>query len=293
MGESIEFVEEYANKPHRTVFTYNETGIPGLALIGRHHSYIARDPVVCHFHRNCIEMTFMVQGNLVFLANEKHYSINGGDVFITPADMPHDTGSHPMGICEMYWVQLRLDDPSFLFLGKDWASNLRKSLQNLEIGIIRGVGFSRKYLSEMFSLITCGSANDTYQGISRLVHILHGIIGSVSKPPDSPSEDIQRAVDFIHANSHESINLQALADVAGLSLPRFKQKFHQQTGMSPRLFINTQKVEHARELLTQGKTITEVAFDLGFNSSSYFSSVFYKFTRLSPSEFIRKHAGDT
>jgi transketolase len=38
MNEAVEFVECYADKPHRTVFTFNEMGIPGIALLGWHHS---------------------------------------------------------------------------------------------------------------------------------------------------------------------------------------------------------------------------------------------------------------
>ena len=54
------------------------------------------------------------------------------------------------------------------------------------------------------------------------------------------------------------------------------------------MFINRQKVDMAQKLLAEGKSVTDTAFALGFNSSSYFSTVFRKFTRMSPGEFAGK-----
>jgi AraC-like DNA-binding protein len=53
------------------------------------------------------------------------------------------------------------------------------------------------------------------------------------------------------------------------------------------MFINARKVELARQLLAGGSSITAAAFELGFNSSNYFSTVFRKFTLSSPGEFAR------
>jgi AraC-like DNA-binding protein len=288
MSEPVEFIECYTDKPHRKVYTSSELRIPGLAVLGWHHSRIAKAPLATHFHRDCIEITLIVQGNIVFSAAGRAYSLRGGDVFVTPANLPHDTGSYPVGVCEIYWTQLRTGEPLFLFLGKAWAADLRRSLENLGTGILQGVDFSRKYLADMFSLLSSGSLYDQYQGISRLVNILHGIIGARTEKEDSLSPDIQKAVDSIRANLCEEISLQSLADEACLSLSRFKQKFCEQTGVSPRMFINARKVEMARDFLIRGKSITDTAFDLGFNSSTYFSTVFRKFNLVSPSEFARK-----
>jgi AraC-like DNA-binding protein len=291
MGEAINLIDSYADKPHRKVYTFKELRIPALSVLGWHHSHIARDPLVNHFHDGCIEITLMVQGNIIFSAEGKEYHLRGGDVFITPVNVPHDTGSYPVGVGELYWFQLHIGEPSFLFLEKDWAASLQRLLGTLRTGILRGVDFSRKYLADMFSFLgsgSSGSTGDKYQGVSRLINILYRIIEARSVIQDSPSPDIQRAVDFIRANLSDEIALQSLADEAYLSLPRFKQKFQEQIGMSPRMFINAQKVEMARELLARGKSVTETAFDLGFNSSTYFSTVFRKFNLVSPSEFARK-----
>ena len=268
-----------------TIFSPSELNIPGLIELGWHHSHFASRPMVCHYHRNNIEIIFMVRGNIIYHANKNNYNLKGGDIFITPANIPHNRMAG--GICEFYWIQLHADNPSFLFLGSEWAADLRRPLKELETKIIRGVEFSRKYIAEMYTLLSSGSPDDKYRGISLLVNILHKIIRDRSQTQAPISADIHKAVDYINANLYDEIDLQSLADEANLSLPRLKQKFQEQIGMPPRMFINAQKVEAAKELLNGGMSITTVAFDMGFNSSSYFSTVFRKFTRISPSEFIK------
>ena len=284
MEKAAEYTDYfYRCSPYFTIYTDKELGIPGLVELGWHHSNIARKPMGCHYHRNYIEIIFMVRGNVVYSAGGVNYNLKGSDIFFTPVNIPHyrKTG----GMCEFYSYQLNTGDPSFLFLGKNWAESLRNSLGELETGIIRGLDIPKKYLAEMFTLLSSASSDDKYCGVAKLASILHKIIKTRSKTQDSLSADIEKTVNLIRANLYEQINLQSLAKEAGLSLPRFKQKFHEQLGMPPRMFINMQKVEIAKKLLSQGKSVTDIAFHLGFNSSSYFSTVFRKFTTVSPSEF--------
>lgn len=57
-------------------------------------------------------------------------------------------------------------------------------------------------------------------------------------------------------------------------------------GITPREYINSLKVEYAKNmLLDENYNITDVAFDLNFSSSNYFSSVFKQFTGFTPSQY--------
>ena len=285
MSEAIEL---YRKESYKTVYTSKELGIPALEVLGWYSSNIARPPLVNHFHKNTIEITLLLQGTVVYFVNGIKYQMMGGDILVTPADLLHDTGLYPTDICEKYWFQLCLDEASFLFLDSYWALRLKQSLKALEPGIYRRVGISRKYMADMFYLLSSESQNSKFQGISMLINTLYGIIGNQPEKQKSPSSDIQKAVDFISANCCDYIDLESLAKKASLSVPRFKQKFFEQIGMPPRMFINSKKVEMAQKLLIKGVNITDIAFELGFNSSSYFSMVFRKFTTVSPSEFIKK-----
>ena len=286
MDEAVELTDQFTVKAHRKVYTFNELGIPGLAMLGWHHSRKVRGPLIKHYHRDRIEITLVLQGNIFMSVEGKGYNLCGGDVFVTPANLTHDTGTFPMGICEMYWMQLHISESSFLYLKEEWSGFLQGSLRDMQTGIFKGVKFSRKYLADMFSLITSNSQGDKYQGTSLLVNLAHGIAKACPEAQSHLSADIQRAIDYIAVNICENIQLEELASASFLSLPRFKQKFQEQIGMSPRMYINSKKIELSRELLSSGKSVIDTAFDLGFNSSTYFSTVFRKFSMASPSEFL-------
>ena len=53
-------------------------------------------------------------------------------------------------------------------------------------------------------------------------------------------------------------------------------------------YINHKRVEEAKLYLQRGnKSITEIAFLVGFNDLNYFSRVFKKFTSLTPSQYMK------
>ena len=62
--------------------------------------------------------------------------------------------------------------------------------------------------------------------------------------------------------------------------------------MSLRDFAAKEKVERAKLLLAQSTmSISDISEALGFNSQSYFGSVFRKITGMTPTEFQRIHTG--
>ena len=100
------------------------------------------------------------------------------------------------------------------------------------------------------------------------------------------SSDIQMAIDYIKENITEFINFSSISEVCNLSVSRLKTKFKEQMGITPREYINSLKVEYAKNMLmNENYSITDVAFDLNFSSSNYFSSVFKQFTGFTPSQY--------
>ena len=61
------------------------------------------------------------------------------------------------------------------------------------------------------------------------------------------------------------------------------------TGRSPVELLRTARLQRARQmLLTTDKTISEVAYDVGFSARSYFTKCFRDEFGISPSELTNK-----
>ena len=139
----------------------------------------------------------------------------------------------------------------------------------------------------MFYHLSQNDLLDNLQGKIILQELLLDICMSIKEENKAVSPTVSSAINYIATNITEEISLEYLAMYSGLSLSRFKQRFRDEMGISPREYVNVKKVEKAKELLASGKNITDTAFELSFSSSNYFSVVFKKVTGMSPKEYLK------
>ncbi len=78
----------------------------------------------------------------------------------------------------------------------------------------------------------------------------------------------------------------------GLSRVHLYRKVKKLTDMSVSEFVTSVKLKKSLDLLVNsGKTIAEIACEVGFTSPSYYTNCFKKQFNLSPSEYIQKKRG--
>lgn len=100
---------------------------------------------------------------------------------------------------------------------------------------------------------------------------------------------IQRLVEYIHANLAEDLSLHRLADLVDMSPRHFFRLFANTFGSTPHRFIVSERVTRAKELLANGLSPIEVVEELGFVSQSHLTDVFRKATGTTPGLFRREH----
>ncbi len=89
---------------------------------------------------------------------------------------------------------------------------------------------------------------------------------------------------YMEEHYAEPLPMAALARAAGCGRARLFQLFKQSVGMTPNDFLQRLRVNKARQALANPKlSVTEVALRSGFSSSQYFSSVFRRYTGMTPS----------
>jgi AraC-like DNA-binding protein len=104
-----------------------------------------------------------------------------------------------------------------------------------------------------------------------------------------------KVIDWLAQHLDESVSVSDLADVAGLSPSHFRRGFHREVGSSPRDYVTQMRLERTKRLLAEtDHTITEMAFELGFSTSAYFTAVLQRVTGMNPTQFRRRaHAAST
>jgi AraC-like DNA-binding protein len=126
------------------------------------------------------------------------------------------------------------------------------------------------------------------------------IIGQLSRwYGSSPSPDgrallrIGEALSHLERNIHRDVNLEKLAGIAQMSQRSFLRVFLSATGTSPLAWVISQRINRACQLLrTTDRRVTEIAFDVGFNDSNYFTRQFRKVTGVSPRNYRLKQGVD-
>lgn len=117
----------------------------------------------------------------------------------------------------------------------------------------------------------------------------------MSASPASPSpallRRLLRAKDRMDAASQEDWPVRRLAQVSGVSEAHFARSFKQAFGVPPHRYLLTRRMERAMALLRETDlSITEIAFQTGWESLGTFGRTFRDVTGVSPGE-IRARTG--
>ncbi len=101
------------------------------------------------------------------------------------------------------------------------------------------------------------------------------------------SAEISRAKEFIRENYADSgISLHMVAAEVGFSPNHFSTVFSQETGQTFVEYLTAVRIEAAKHLLIKGNSrMSDIAFDVGYQDSHYFSYLFKKHVGVSPREY--------
>lgn len=94
---------------------------------------------------------------------------------------------------------------------------------------------------------------------------------------------LAHALNLIEQEYTDELDLQQIAQAAGLSKSHLIKSFREAFAMPPLEYLRQVRIQHAMRLLREtGRSITDVAYAVGFNDSNYFSRQFKKHTGQTP-----------
>ena len=95
-----------------------------------------------------------------------------------------------------------------------------------------------------------------------------------------------RLLDYIEHHLSEEITIDDLCELAGLERSYLITRFKRTFGTSPIRYLNAIRIEQAKRLLaTTEKSITEIAYGVGFGSLHYFCRFFKSSTGMPPNAY--------
>jgi len=101
---------------------------------------------------------------------------------------------------------------------------------------------------------------------------------------------IRYMLSYINQHFNEKITLKALAESALISEREAIRCFKKNVGKAPFDYLTEYRVNKSRELLSgTDLTMTEIAMDTGFTSSSYYGKVFHRYFGMSPMQYRKQY----
>ena len=128
--------------------------------------------------------------------------------------------------------------------------------------------------------------------ILKLVHMLFASSQSNTysdKIKNSNDKVIKSVIQYIKDNLTGDLSLNTLASYASFSPIHFHNCFKASTGKTLREYVEEQRIQKAINLLISSDlTLSEIAYECGFSSQSYFSYAFKQRMKVTPREYAKE-----
>lgn len=117
---------------------------------------------------------------------------------------------------------------------------------------------------------------------------LYTINSRISKKTQQKMVNFKKVLEMIEENYADTITLDDLSRVAGMTPKYFCKFFHDMSNKTPIEYLNLYRIEIACEqLMSTDLPITDIAINCGFNDVSYFIKTFKKHKGVTPKKYLK------
>lgn len=265
------------------------------------------------WHRNeGIEFHFLESGTMPYAQENKEVLLTPNHLTITRPWEAHRVGNPHIGMGKFYWViiDLGVRRPHQEWVWPDWItltdadlSRLTKILRHNEKSILKTDQRVRDCFKRINEAVNTDQNGSNASRIRLLVNylliLILDLLNSENIVLDESLTDSSRSVRYflkeLNKNLAENWTIEQMAQSAGVGLTRFTHHCKQLTNLTPMRYLTIRRLEASKAILLSNTklSVSEVAYMCGFATSQYFSTVFKKHEKCSPSEYRILHAAKT
>jgi AraC-like DNA-binding protein len=278
----------------KSVYVFgNQIELSMLIHVSRVCSHVA-SRVTWHSHGG-FELLFLLDGATAYeFAGQQGVELHGGHFLVVPPGLVH-RGFHdvrsPSTICGL---ALKASPPSAwkhtTFTRAD-LGRLRTALENASQKVHPFNPALRWLVRRLMEETGNYPANPrrAEAGIALRALICAVLVEAMRQilvPLTEPKEFAAAAIAYLRKHLSEPVGMDDLVRHVGFSRARMFDIFKAQTGLTPNDYLQRARVEKAQEQLRQTNlSVTQIALATGFSSGQYFSTVFARYARVSPTAF--------
>ncbi|ROI04094.1 MULTISPECIES: AraC family transcriptional regulator [unclassified Chryseobacterium] len=249
-----------------------------------------------HYHPE-IELVYVEALNGIRHVGKDISGFTESDLLLIGSNVPHLNFDYGIQTeCRQLVVQMRENFLQDIILPVPEFENIKRLLDRSYLGL-SFFGETKNIVIEKLTVI---KEKNSFESLMGLIEILQ-ILADSSEVKELNQEDTRikwflndkirmgTIYDYIHENYDKKPNVNEIAQIVSLSTPAFCRYFKKQTNMTFTDFVNNYRINQAKIFLLKDYSVTEVCFQVGFESLSYFNKLFKQHTGETPSEFKKKH----
>jgi AraC-like DNA-binding protein len=133
-----------------------------------------------------------------------------------------------------------------------------------------------------------------YDETGREGRIVQLLVEEIKRVPQLPlsapmprDRRLRRVCDYIVADPSDQRDLDELASIAGMGRRTFTRTFRDETGMAFAMWRQQIRLMAAISMLGEGQSITNIAYEVGYESPSSFTAMFHRVLGVAPSHYGR------
>jgi len=249
-----------------------------------------------HYHPE-IELVYVEAVNGIRHVGKNISGFTDSDLLLIGSNVPHLNFDYGIQTeCKQFVLQMRESFLQDIILPVPEFENIKTLLERSYLGL----SFSGETKNTVVEKMQIIKDKNSFESLVGLIEILQ-ILADSTEVKELNKEDTRikwflndkirmgTIYDYIHENYDRKPNVNEVAKVVSLSTPAFCRYFKKQTNMTFTDFVNNYRINQAKIFLLKDQSVTEVCFQVGFESLSYFNKLFKQHTGETPSEFKKKH----
>lgn len=256
-----------------------------------------------HWHKE-LQFSYCLYDKVTFFIENQKITLEAGEGIMVNSNVLHQIKPYKNNNCLMFSIDL---DPTLIggnkhsLIEKKYLNPILESSNLKFICLKPDVQWQKiilKYIRKIFSLWNEKPYGyeleiKNYLGILWL-NIIREVKEESKDSVSAVSHDKERvklALQYIHEHYAENISLNNIAMSANISKSECCRSFKRILRVTPFEYLMEYRALKASELLLKSKkSISIIAFDVGFNGISYFGKVFKKYMNCTPSEYRNEHS---
>ncbi|HIS51263.1 MAG TPA: helix-turn-helix transcriptional regulator [Candidatus Onthomonas avicola] len=245
--------------------------------------FYTEDIVPLH-HADSIEILLCDQlyGEIVIDSN--HFVLDGQQLFVIP---PHVIHSNTIRQCKgtMYVLKVGLHEMNHYIRLENYLQACSCRLEQL---LYLNPSYQESWLCIKYLIRHDGSLHECLPQILRLFSILAQHTApqrSTTLHARFKQSSLQEVISWTNQNYARKITIDEAAQVAGYSKYYFCTYFKSRTGMTYMNYLNSVRISHACQMLSDGDSVQLACHNTGFENLSYFIQIFKQIQHITPHQY--------